>query len=161
MTLKSYTRLELAANQLEAAIGLFVAGGDRFSVITLAGAADVILSRLVINTGQENFTESMLKMEIENGGAAKTREEFGKAINNMLFINQLKHMDDDDDGYIELESEECALAVILKALANYVTLAGRKDNFVQAFLAWVKLKLDTTQYNVDCDPNWVPPRVEA
>lgn len=49
MTLKSYTRFELAENQLEAAIGLFGSGGDRFSVISLAGAADVILSRLVLN----------------------------------------------------------------------------------------------------------------
>jgi hypothetical protein len=161
VTLKSYTRLELAANQLEVAIGLFVAGGDRFSVISLAGAADVILSRLVINTGQENFTESMLKVEIEKGGAVQTREEFGRAMNDMLFINQLKHMDDDDDGYIELDPEECALAVIFKTLANYVTLAGRKDNFAQAFLAWVGLNLDPRKYNVDCDPNWVPPRAEA
>lgn len=49
MTLKSYTRFELAENQLEAAIGLFGSGADRFSVISLAGAADVILSRLVLN----------------------------------------------------------------------------------------------------------------
>ena len=60
MTNKVYTRLELAANQLEAAISLFVAGRDRFSVITLAGAADVILSRLVINAGRENFTDSVI-----------------------------------------------------------------------------------------------------
>lgn len=89
MSVKPYTRLELAANQLEAAIGLFVSGRDRFSVISLAGAADVILSRLVINTGQHNFTESMLKETIENGGVAITREEFGKGMNDMLFINDL------------------------------------------------------------------------
>lgn len=157
MTLRTYTRLELAANQLEAAIGLFVSGRDRFSVITLAGAADVILSRLVINTRQENFTESMLKEEIEKGSAAQTREEFGKAINDTLFINHLKHLNDDEDGYIEIEPEECAIAVILKALANYVELVGRKDTFVLAFLAWVKLNLDPKKYNVNCDPNWVPP----
>jgi hypothetical protein len=78
MTIKSYTRLELAANQLESAIGLFVAGRDRFSVITLAGAADVILSQLVIKSGQENFTETVLRSEIERGGANRKREEVGK-----------------------------------------------------------------------------------
>lgn len=156
MSVKSYTRLDLAANQLEAAIGLFVSGRDRFSVISLAGAADVILSRLVINTGQQNFTESMLK----EAGVAMTREEFGKGMNDMLFINDLKHMDDGEDGYIELDPEECALAAILKALTNYVMLAGRKDNFVKAFFAWMKLNLDPTKYNVDCDQNWVPGRTE-
>ncbi|OGU16401.1 MAG: hypothetical protein A2076_03195 [Geobacteraceae bacterium GWC2_53_11] len=161
MTNKVYTRLELATNQLEAAIGLFVAGRDRFSVITLAGAADVILSRLVINTGRENFTESVLLSEVAQGGTDLTREGVGKEINDTLSINHLKHMDDDDDGYIDIDLEECALAAILKALANYVTLAGRNDAFVQAFLYWVKLNLDPNKYNVDCDPNWEPPSGEA
>ncbi len=161
MSIKSYTRLELAANQLEAAIGLFVSGRDRFSVISLAGAADVILSRLVINNGQDNFTESMLKEAVEKGNVSMTREEFGKDMNDTLFINDLKHMDDKEDGYIELDPEECALAAILKALANYVMLAGRKDNFVKAFFVWMKLNLDPTKYNVGCDPNWVPGRTEG
>ena len=161
MSVKPYTRLELAANQLEAAIGLFVSGRDRFSVISLAGAADVILSRLVINLGQQNFTESMLKETIEKGGVAMSREEFGKGMNDLLFINDLKHMNDDEDGYIELDPEESALAAILKALANYVMLGGRKDNFVKAFFAWMKLNLDPTKYNVDCDPNWAPGLAEG
>jgi hypothetical protein len=161
MTIKSYTRLELAANQLESAIGLFVAGRDRFSVITLAGAADVILSQLVIKSGQENFTETVLRSEIERGGANRKREEVGKEMNDTLFINHLKHMDDNDNGYIDFDPEQCALAAILKAMANYVTLAGRRDGFVQAFLAWLKLNLDPKKYNVECDPNWVSPSEES
>jgi hypothetical protein len=161
VTLRTYTRLELASNQLNAAIGLFVSGGDRFSVISLAGAADVILSRLVLNSGQENFTDSVLRSETERGATRKTREEIGRELNDTLFINQLKHMDDDDDGYIEFNPQECAIGAILKALANYVHLTGRKDKFVLAFLAWVKLNLDPKKYNVDCDPNWKPPVAEA
>lgn len=70
-------------------------------------------------------------------------------------------MNDDEDGYIELDPEECALAAILKALANYVMLGGRKDNFVIAFYEWMKLNLDPTKYNVDCDPNWAPGQTEG
>ncbi|MGE3480458.1 MAG: hypothetical protein AB7K73_03490 [Gammaproteobacteria bacterium] len=156
MTLRTYSRLELAENQLRAAIGLFVSGGDRFSVISLAGAADVLLSRLVLNTGQENFTESALRREMERGGQPVTREEFGKGMNDTLFINQIKHMDNNDDEYIEFDPEECALGAILKAIANYATLGGRNRDFVLAFMAWVKLNLDPEKYNVDCDPNWAP-----
>ena len=87
MTLKSYSRFELAENQLKAAIGLFVSGGDRFSAVSLAGAADVILSRLVINRWQENFTEFSLRHEVERGGQSETRETYGKGINDTLFIN--------------------------------------------------------------------------
>lgn len=158
MTLKTYRRLELAENQLEAAIGLFVSGGDKYSVISLAGAADVILCRLVSNFGEENFTEFSMRQEAERGLPVGTIQSHGKDINDTLFINHLKHMDEDEDedGYIELDVEECALGSILKALANYVILAGREKDFVKAFLAWVRLNLDPNKYNIHCDPNWKP-----
>ena len=156
MTIQTYTRLELAKNQVEAAVGLFVSGGDRFSVISLAGAADVILSRWVINRGEENFTEYSLRLESERHGSHDSRETHGKSLNDTLFINQLKHMDDHDDGYIEMEPDECALAAILKALANYVILAGKQRDFVQAFMAWIILNLDPKKYNIYGDPKWEP-----
>lgn len=161
MTVKTYSRFELAENQLTAAIGLFVSGGDRFSVISLAGAADVILSRLVLNSGKENFTDHMLRWEVEQGAEPLTREVYGKGMNDTLFINQLKHMDDDDNGVIEIEPEECALAAILKALANYVALAGQQKDIVLAFKAWVRQNLDPKKYNVHCDPHWKPQPKEA
>lgn len=156
MTLKTHRRLELAENQLEAAIGLFVSGGDKYSVISLAGAADVILCRLVSNSGKENFTEFSLQQDVEKGAPVATIQSHGKDINDTLFINHLKHMDEGEDGYIELDVEECALGAILKALANYVIIAGREKDFVKAFLAWVRLNLDPKKYNIHCDPNWNP-----
>ncbi len=154
MTLRTYKRLELAENQLEAAIGIFVSGGDRFSVITLAGAADVILCRLVSNLDKENFTKCLMKEENAKGEPVGTLESYGRAINDTLFINDLKHMDEGEDGYIDIDAEECALAAILKALANYVIVAGRDKDFVQAFLAWVKLNLDPKKYNIHSDSSW-------
>lgn len=154
MTVKRYSRLDLAQNQLESAIGLFVSGGDRFSAISLAGAADVILSRLLIARGTENFTEFSLRLERERGGAQVSREDHGKDLNDTLFINHMKHMDDGDDGFIEMDPEECALGSILKALANFVSLAGKQHDFVQAFMAWVQLNLDPERYNVYGDSSW-------
>lgn len=161
MTIQTYSRLELAQNQLEAAIGLFVSGGDRFSTISLAGAADVILSRLLITRGTENFTEFSLRLERDRGGDPGSREAHGKSLNDTLFINHLKHMDDGDDGFIEMDPEECALAAIIKALANFVSLAGKQHNFVQAFMAWIRLNLDPKKYNIYGDPNWEPHGNEA
>lgn len=161
MAVKTYSRFELAENQLTAAIGLFVSGGDRFSVISLAGAADVILSRLVLNSGKENFTDHMLRLEVEKGAEPLTREVFGKGINDALFINQLKHMDDDDNGVIEIEPEECAIAAILKALANYVALSGQQKDIVLAFKAWARQNLDPKKYDVQCDLYWKPESKEA
>jgi hypothetical protein len=109
MTLRSYRRFDLAENQLKTAIALFVSGGDRFSVISLAGAADVLLARLAVNNGQENFLQSLLRRALERGKQVGTLECHGREMNDALFINQIKHMDDDDDGIIELDPDECAL----------------------------------------------------
>jgi hypothetical protein len=156
MSLKTSKRIELAEKQLETAIGLFVSGRDKFSVISLAGAADVILCRLVSNIGKENFTEYLLKQEDTDSETCKTKESYGRAVNDMLFINDCKHMDEGDDGLVEIDLDECATAVILKALANYVKVRGRDKDFVKAFLAWVRLNLDPKKYNIDCDLDWKP-----
>ena len=156
MTIKTYKRLKLAENQLETAIGLFVRGGDKFSAITLAGAADVILCQLVLNSGQENFTDCMIKEQRNDCLSDQTRAIHGRKINDTLFINDLKHMDIDEGGVITLDVEECALCAILKAVANYVMIANRNKDFIKAFLAWVQLNLDPKKYNINCDPNWKP-----
>lgn len=156
MTIKTYKRLSLAENQLETAIGLFISGGDKFSVITLAGAADVILCRLVLNSGQVNFTDIVILEHSDDCKSHQTRAIHGRRINDTLCINDLKHMDADDDGFIVMDVEECALGAILKALANYVLVAGGDKDFVVAFLTWVKQNLDPKKYNINCDPNWKP-----
>ena len=84
--IKKYQRLDLAANQLETAIGLFISGHDKFSVITLAAAADGILAQLVINEGQENFIDFSLKKDEDK---TLTRSTLGKQVNDILFINAL------------------------------------------------------------------------
>jgi hypothetical protein len=153
MTVQTHRRLDLAENQLETAVGLFIGGHNRFSVIALAAAADGIFVQLVANKGEENFIEFSLRKE---SGKKLTRGKLGKQVNDILHINALKHMDKDDDGYVVMDVEQCAIAAILKAIANFVRLRGREVDFVIAFLAWVKLNLDPKVYNVDCDPDWEP-----
>lgn len=155
--MKTYTRLEIAENQLQAAMGLFMAGRDRFSVITLAGAADVILTQSSIKAGSEPFTADLLAKHVAEGGEAETLQQHGKKINDMLYINHCKHMDDGEDGFVELENvDEAALAAILKAVVNYIRIEGHRKDLVQAFVLWAKDTLDPKKYNVDLDPNWIP-----
>lgn len=53
--------------------------------------------------------------------------------------------------------DESALAATLKAMANYVVLAGKKEDWVQAFFFWIRQNLDPKKY----DANWVEPKPEA
>lgn len=47
MNIQSYAKKDIAANQIETALGLYFEGRDLFSVITLAGAAEEILGQLL------------------------------------------------------------------------------------------------------------------
>ncbi|STX37484.1 hypothetical protein [Legionella feeleii] len=122
MSKKTYKRFNLAANQLETAIMLFITGGDRFSVITLAGAADVIFSEFVIRNGEENFTDSLIKKNNKH----RTRQQIGREINDTLGINACKHLDAGEEEYVLLDIDESALGAILKAIVNYNKLNGKK-----------------------------------
>ena len=144
MNKTKYNRFDLASTQLKTAIRLFVTGGDRFSVITLAGAADVIFSELVTREKKENFTIFLLKKEQDE----RRPQEAGKEINDILSINVLKHFDPGDDDYISLDVEESALGAISKAIANYSMLDGKEDMLIVGFWSWVKANLDTKKYNI-------------
>jgi hypothetical protein len=87
MAVQKYQRLDLAANQLETAIGLFISGRDKFSVITLAAAADGILVQLVINKGADTFIDFSLQKDDDK---TLTRSTLGKQVNDILRINELK-----------------------------------------------------------------------
>lgn len=157
MSVGQYTRFQLAHSQLEAAIGLYVTNRDRLSAITLAGAADVLLAQLVLRAGKPNFTDRLAEKDVTLDGTVLRREIVGQKINDILYINQLKHFDDDAEETIDIDVDECGLAAILKALANYVDLPEHDKNLVLAFKLWIRENLDSTKYNVNCDPNWTAP----
>lgn len=143
MTKNTYKRFDLAAEQLEAAIVLFCSGGDRFSVITLAGAADVIFGQLVTRDGKDNFTQILMKKEKD----PRSIQDAGNEINDMIGINAIKHLDPGGDEYIDIDADECALAAILKALANYNMLEEKNEKLIQGFRAWIKENLDLKKYS--------------
>ncbi|RUR09115.1 hypothetical protein [Legionella sp. km772] len=143
-TPKTYQRFQLAAKQLETAIMLFLTEQDRLSAITLSGAADVIFCELVNRQGKKNYTDILASDE----GSRRSREELGREINDLLYINSLKHFDNGDEEYIKLDVSECAVAAILKALVNYNMLDGKDDNLIIAFRYWVKMNLDPERYDL-------------
>ena len=144
-TVLTYKRFQLAANQLETAIYLFLTKIDKLSAITLAGAADVIFCELVNREGKKNFTDLLFE---KASGQYKHREKLGREVNDILYINFLKHFDKNDAEHIELDVEECAVGTILKALVNYNMLDGKNEQLVVAFRHWVKNNLDPEKYNL-------------
>lgn len=131
-----YHRLEIAARQLETAVVMFLNGRDRFSVITLAGAASNILSQLVRNQGGEPFIDYSRRVHDALVGFTPPREKYNKYINDRLGINALKHHSAEGATHIELDEEKAAEDAITKAIADYIKVKGQEEPFVKAFLSW-------------------------
>jgi hypothetical protein len=137
-----HSKLDIARAQLKSAVMLFATAIDRVSAITLAGAADVILSQLLLNAGKRNFSDELMEKEAEKSGVMPARGAHGHAVNNMLMINALKHMDPGDDDYLEMDVLVSSLATMAKSVANYVMLIGdsaHEEDFVKVFKMWATI----------------------
>ncbi len=146
MAAEKIKKLDIASQQLKIAIAMFLSDTDHMSAITLAGAADGILHGLVLQAKKEPFSDYSLSMSaIKNPGAPTPKKSaHAKHINAVLGINRLKHHDEDDQDFIELDIRECAVGAIVKAIANYLTLMGEdnKPPWVNAMLSWTYKNLD-------------------
>jgi hypothetical protein len=136
MSEQKYHKRQVASEQLETAILLFLNGRDLSSVITLAGAAGAILERLVRNEGKRPFIDFACDVANVFSGATPPRVKYNRYINNRLGINHHKHMSPDCPETIEIDLQESAENAITKAVADYVTLCGQEDDFIKAYLSW-------------------------
>ncbi len=143
------TKLQLAEQQLETAIGLFVSRRDRVSAITLAGAADGILHGLVIKAGKQPFADYVIAMSEAMAGQTPSKAKVARHINDQLKINDLKHMDQDDDESVVLDVDISALGAILKAIANHHALVPEHPAFIKAMLQWTWMFYDGKQIRQD------------
>jgi hypothetical protein len=135
----THTKLDIAREQLRTAVMLYCSGRDRFSAITLAGAADVILSQLLLNEGKENFSDLLMRKDAEVIGCMPERAAHGRSVNDMLMINALKHMDPGDDDCLEMDVRISGLATVSKAVSNYVMLCGDTADFVEVLRCWARV----------------------
>lgn len=142
-----YHKFDVARGQIETAIRLFLVDGcDMFSAITLAGAAGEVLHQLVLRAGKRPFVDYTVKVHNwKNLGLTPSRGAVMKHIHKLLFINDMKHHDKDAKDVIELDAEECALAAILKAVADYKTLTGEETAAMKALLGWCYKNLESEQ----------------
>lgn len=117
----SYNMRCIALTQLETGLGLFKEGRDYFSVITLAGAAEEILGKLLMERGATNSLESLTQ-------AAVTihRQLFDEELGARVFAtranrarNVLKHYDPGQEHNVTFDCREEATDILDRAISNY------------------------------------------
>ena len=139
------SKLALAQQQLETAIGLFVSRRDRLSAIPLAGAADGFLHGLVLKTGKAPFADYAMGVSEALSGETPAKAKFARHINDKLNINDLKHMDETQDDHVVIDVDISAFGAILKAIANHHTLIPEHPDFIKAMLQWTWMFWDGEQ----------------
>jgi len=126
------TKIEIAEQQLLCAIELFCSGEQIVSAITLAGAAEEILGKLVDRIGQTSALEEEVKEQCELFevvfGRAGDQKMIRELQNNAR--NELKHLRSTDS--VELDLEQEAVNLIERAITNFQQLRpGPNPAFVK------------------------------
>ncbi len=124
MTVRSFDKKCIALEQLETALQLFREGGSAFAVITLAGAAEEILGKMVRRGGAQNALD-----ELATGAAQMHQHLFGGEAKPQDFAdranearNALKHLNAEKGPTLSLDPIEEALDMLNRAIENYWTL---------------------------------------
>ena len=124
------TKLEVAISQLRLSIALFMEGREYISVITLAGAAEEIMGRLVAATGSKpalgRHADGARQLHIALWGNDPGDKVFKDLKNKTR--NELKHLSSGASLTIGLE-QEC-IRMLDRAVENYRHLHKRAATFI-------------------------------
>lgn len=135
MATQAYEKECIALTQLETALRLFGEGQDFFSVITLAGAADEILGKLVTARGGESSLESIKKAStaIHHHLFGEPGDKKGFADRANLARNALKHLEAGGAPTVSLDIQQEAVDMLNRAIDNYWTLKTWLTPAMEAF----------------------------
>ena len=127
---------EIAKRQIETAIDLFFAGKDYLSVVTLAGAGEEILGKLLVRHSKKSMVEHLVELD-KNISGGRNFKVVNEEING--FRNSLKHVNDEAEDEIDVaEGQEHAIAMLSRALANYSSFEGVISKKMKQFLQWLE-----------------------
>ena len=117
--IREMSKVDIAAAQLDTAIQLYLDKSDLVSAVTLAGAAEEILGKLVSQKGKINAFEEVLDILCEMHEAAfnadPNRKEYAKLQNGVR--NEFKHICSGETLEVNLDNETSEM--IERAIKNY------------------------------------------
>src|SRR5450432_583588 len=135
MTIRAYSRIDLALSQLEAALCLFANGKDFPSAITLAGAADEVFGKVLASRGLESSLESIKKavaaIHLKLYGEETSPQQIVARANGAR--NALKHWNDGDSELVKLDLEVEARDMLHRAIDNYWAVEEKLSPAMESF----------------------------
>lgn len=128
-----FTKMEIAAHQLERALRLFLDESDYVCAITLTGACEEILGKLLEERGKEHALGSFVKSCVAIG-----RDVHGEDWSPKMFVTMANQFRDDlkhyTDGQPITVPREAAAEILDRAIENYWQLTGQKTPLIDRFM---------------------------
>ncbi|MGZ9275027.1 MAG: hypothetical protein ACXW34_09810, partial [Nitrospira sp.] len=112
---------EIAKRLIETALDLFFRQGDIFSIITLAGAGEEILGNLLKQADKPCMMDHLIDFDKCLTVTGRDRKIVNEEVNG---IRNVKHANNPFENELEVDSEH-AVAMLVRAVTNYISLEGR------------------------------------
>jgi hypothetical protein len=127
------TKLEIAEHQLDRALQLFLDESDYVSALTLAGASEEILGKLLESAGQTHSLAEFVGACVRTGKIVFNElwpaKDFADMANH--FRNGLKHL---TDGQAMTIPREAAVEMLDRAIDNLWRITGRETPRMRKFM---------------------------
>lgn len=126
------TKQELAKIQLDRAIKLLFDENDYISAITLAGAAEEILGKLLNERGDTSALEDIVSMSMAHAQlCGDDVDKRGVVTVANWYRDRCKHLSDNQPVYFSANFE--AASLIDRAASNYFRLTGTETKEMERF----------------------------
>jgi len=130
------SKLDLALNYLQMAIDMFLKNQDLLCVLTLAGAADEILGQYATRAGKETMLDLLCSSLKKEHAINMNDKTFKWEVLNKA-KNSVKHFKGKDTEFIELNPEEEALSMLIRAIGNLYSHDRTATYNTPALMEWV------------------------
>jgi hypothetical protein len=135
---QTYNRVDLATEQLDVALSLFLEKQSLVSALTLAGAAEEILGKALSHGGEKNSLDWKYEA-VEPTHIMLHRKPLSKAdfisVENRA-RNAAKHMGAANEPTVTLDLEDAAIWVIVRACDNFDRLNLPRTARMAQFENW-------------------------
>ena len=134
-----HIKVEIAIEQLETALKLFLSGQSYVSALTLGGVAEEILGMALKLEGIENSLQELYKNYHQPGlewiNPPKKWKDFATDGKNKV-RNAVKHLSGKDDLTFEADIQDEAVWMLGRAIDNYKRLGFEPTALMHEFEEW-------------------------
>lgn len=132
----TYSRIDLAIDQLDVALELFLRKRSYAAALTLAGAAEEILGRALSLQGKWTILDQWHRNKVFVGDDHQALSLSAYAFKINLDRNSLKHLHSLDESTVASDLQESAMWMLYRACANFEWLGFPATKRMRSFDRW-------------------------